>query len=256
MEPNHMSFLHTLILGCISGLTIFIGLPIARLRLRAQHYLAFLNALAIGILFFLFFDVIENAVSPVEDALKQHSSNLITLLGALIFGFGLGLLSLVYYGRRFLGKGGISYHQLALLIALGIGLHNFSEGLAIGNSAHSGELHLAIMLIIGFGLHNITEAFGIAAPLAGQRASWGFLALLGLIGGGPNTLGTLIGYSFTSKLLSVLFLSLAGGAIVFVIGELLSAGRKLGSPAWNGWGLTTGFFVGLLTDFLLVSLGA
>ncbi|MBA2680506.1 MAG: ZIP family metal transporter, partial [Ktedonobacteraceae bacterium] len=83
-----------------------------------------------------------------------------------------------------------SPHMLALIIATGIGLHNFSEGLAIGQSASTGALQLAIVLIIGFGLHNMTEGFGIAGPLTGQSVSWRFVILLGLIGGGPTFLGT------------------------------------------------------------------
>src|SRR5205823_1041013 len=71
-------------------------------------------------------------------------------------------------------KGELSSYALALLIATGIGLHNFSEGLAIGQSAAVGELQLALVLIIGFGLHNMTEGFGIAGPLTGQPVSWKF----------------------------------------------------------------------------------
>src|SRR5579883_986243 len=89
--------------------------------------------------------------------------------------------------------GQVSPHTLALLIAIGIGLHNFSEGLAIGQSAVTGAIQLAIVLIIGFGLHNMTEGFGIAGPLSGERVSWKFIALLGLIGGGPTFVGTIVG---------------------------------------------------------------
>jgi ZIP family zinc transporter len=252
-----MSFSQTLLLGTISGLTIFLGMPLARLRAISNGYLSFLNALAIGVLFFLFVDVMEHAIEPVEQAISGHGATLPWLLSALIGGFIAGLISLVYYGRHYLRKaGGITPKQLALLIAVGIGLHNFSEGLAIGSSAVQGALKLELLLIIGFGLHNITEAFGIAAPLAGKKSSWGFLLLTGLIAGGPNFLGTLIGYTYTSDTLSVLFLSLAAGAIVYVIGELLAAGRKLEAHAWTGWGLTIGFFAGLLTDFILVAIGA
>ena len=98
--------------------------------------------------------------------------------------------------------------RLALLIAVGIGLHNFAEGLAIGQSAASNEISLAVLLVIGFGLHNATEGFGIIAPLAGdvdaarraRRPSWGFLLhARRLIGGGPTLVGTIIGHGFTSE---------------------------------------------------------
>ncbi len=251
-----MSFLQTFILGSISGLTILLGLPLARFRPDAKKHLVFLNAIAIGVLFFLFFDVTEHISGSVEEAMRQSHVYASLVISLFVSGFGIGLLSLVYYGKRFLAGGGHTAEKLAFLIAVGIGLHNFSEGLAIGNAAHSGEIHFAMMLIIGFGLHNITEAFGIAAPLAGKKIPWGYLIKLGLIAGGPNTIGTWIGFSFVSSPLSVFFLSLAAGALIYVIGELLAAGRKLGHHTWGGWGLLTGFLVGFGTDLLLIALGA
>jgi ZIP family zinc transporter len=251
-----MTFTETLLLGTIAGLAIFIGLPLARVRVVAPKHLAFLNAMAIGILFFLFFDIVAHAIEPVEAALKGRTAELPLLLALLIAGFLFGLLSLVYYGRRMAAGPGFSAARLAIVIATGMGLHNFSEGLAIGSSAQRGELALALTLVVGFALHNVTEAFGIAAPLAGKRPSWSLLAGVGLIGGGPNFFGTIIGYQFSSAPVSVLFLALAAGALVFVIGELFSAGRKLNSPLWNGWGIGIGFFAGLLTDFVLVAVGA
>src|SRR5207245_4272697 len=116
-------------------------------------------------------------------------------------------------------------HWLSLFIATGIGLHNFAEGLAIGQSAARDELSLALVLIIGFGLHNATEGFGIVAPMSGERASWRFLGLLGLIGGGPTFLGTIVGQAWTSEALSVAFLALAAGSILYVIIELLAVNR-------------------------------
>ena len=251
-----MSFQETVILGSIAGLTIFLGLPLARLRVVAPRYHAFLNALAIGILLFLFVDIVEHAIGPVETAIKSDTGSVALLVALLIGGFGIGLLSLVYYMRRVsLGPGFTAMH-LAVVIATGIGLHNFSEGLAIGSSAAKGDLTLALTLVVGFGLHNVTEAFGIAAPLAGKRPSWALLGLVGVIGGGPNFVGTIVGYTFSSPAVSVLFLSLAAGALVFVIGELFASGRKLASPLWNGWGIGIGFLAGLLTDLVLISVGA
>jgi ZIP family zinc transporter len=252
-----MSFLQTIILGTVSGLTIFLGMPLARIRTLAKEHLAFLNAFAIGVLFFLFVDIVKHATEPIEITLKDAKPEFWLYTIILMVGFGIGLLSLVYFGRRYLRKGAaVSTQQIALLIAIGIGLHNFSEGLAFGNAAQSGELGFAVLLFVGFGLHNITEAFGIAAPLAGQGVSWRFLLLLGLIGGGPNFLGTLFGYWITSQPIAILFLALAAGAIVYVIGELFASGRKFNASTWNGWGLTLGFFAGLLTDFILVAAGA
>lgn len=261
-----MSFLQILILGGFSGLTILLGLPIARLKPDAKKHIVFLNAIAIGILLFLFYDVLKNATEPIEVALNQHNIQQANLLiGALVIGFAVGLLSLVYYAQRFFLpavasakagiKGGMPAEKLATLIAIGIGLHNFSEGLAIGNSARAGAAQLTLLLIIGFSLHNITEAFGIVMPLAGKAIRWTQLFLLGIIGGGPNIIGTLIGYSIISQPVSVLFLSLAAGALVFVIAELFNAGRKLGYHAWGGWGLTLGFLLGIGTDLFLTALG-
>src|SRR6266851_4257112 len=221
-----MSFFETVALGTIAGLTIFLGLPLARLRVVAPRHMAFLNALAIGILLFLFVDIVEHAVVPIEEAIAKDASALPLLLAVLIGGFGLGLMSLVYYMHRVSAGPGFGATQLAIVIATGIGLHNFSE------------------------------AFGIAGPLAGGRPSWALLGLVGIIGGGPNFLGTMIGYTFSSPPVSVLFLSVAAGALVFVIGELFASGRKLNAPLWNGWGIGIGFFAGLLTDFILIAAGA
>jgi ZIP family zinc transporter len=148
--------------------------------------------------------------------------------------------------------------QLALIIATGIGLHNFAEGLAIGNSAASGEIALAVLLIVGFGLHNATEGFGIVAPLAaaGVRPSWGYLAALGLIGGGPTLLGTLIGQRFTDETVSVAFLALAAGSILYVVIELLAVGRKMGVKEITTWGLLIGLLAGFLTDAIVTAGGA
>ena len=251
-----MSFAETLVLGTVTGLTIFLGLPVAKIRPVKTKYLAFLNALAIGILLFLFVDITTHALEPVEATLKSGTGDAPLLLALLLGGFGVGFLSLVYYGKRFMVGAAGTGRQLALLIATGIGLHNFSEGLAIGNSAQRGELALALTLVVGFGLHNVTEAFGIAAPVAGSHVGWGTLALAGAIAGGPNFFGTALGYSFTSTPLSVLFLALAAGAIVFIVGELFAVGRRFTAPIWNGWGIAIGFFAGLLTDLILVAAGA
>lgn len=145
---------------------------------------------------------------------------------------------------------------LALCIATGIGLHNFSEGLAIGQSAATGALQLAAVLIIGFGLHNMSEGFGISGPLTGQSVSWKFIALLGLIGGGPTFLGTIVGIVFHSPQLFIFCLALAAGAIIYVITELLGVAKRFRSPEIVMWGLLAGFLLGYMTDLIVTFAGA
>jgi ZIP family zinc transporter len=271
-------------LGAVAGLTIFLGLPVGRLGRVGQSTKAFLSAAATGILIFLLWDVLSAAVDPIESALKGgRDGRFFGLAFLLLGGFALGLLGLVYYDQwmkrrrreAFLGPGAAStaeyereQHQfygsmsparwLSVFIATGIGLHNFSEGLAIGQSAARNELSLAIVLIIGFGLHNATEGFGIVAPLAGdaEPPSWRFLGLMGLIGGAPTFLGTALGQAWTSTPVSVIFLALAAGSILYVVIELLNVCRLFGSKMVVTWGVLLGLTLGFATDFLLVALGA
>jgi len=269
-----------LLLGAVAGLTIFIGLPMGRLHDVGQGFKAFLSATATGILLFLFWDVLKTAIGPVEDALNASNWGRFSWLAALAFGgFAVGLLSLVYYDawmkarrrKSFLGPGAASATELershfvgltparwlSLFIASGIGLHNFSEGLAIGQAGARGTLSLAYVLVIGFGLHNATEGFGIVAPLAGdsEPPSWRFLGLMGLIGGGPTFLGTVVGQAWTSTAVSVLFLTLAAGSILYVVTELLNVCRLFTSKTVTAWGLLLGLTLGFATDFVLVAAG-
>jgi len=276
-----MSTAQTLGLGAVAGLTIFLGLPLGRMQNVSPNVKAFLSSTATGILIFLFWDVLSGAVDPVETALKAgHGGRFAWLAFILTAGFAAGLLSLVYYDawmkrrrrRAFLGPGAASTAEferhpyftgmsparwLAVFIATGIGLHNFSEGLAIGQSSAKGEVSLALVLIIGFGLHNATEGLGICAPLAGEsdRPSWAFLGLLGLIGGGPTFLGTLLGQAWVNESVSILFLALAAGSILYVVIELLNVGRALSSKTMVTWGVLFGLFLGFATDFILVAAG-
>jgi len=143
-----------------------------------------------------------------------------------------------------------------MMIAIGIGAHNFSEGLAVGQSYASGSVGLALLLIVGFGAHNTTEGFGIAGPLAGliRRPTARFLAVAGLVGGSPTFIGTVVGSLWTSVFTYVLFLSLAGGAILYVSMLMYNSGRKQTTNQILMIGIFVGLCAGFLTD-LIVTLG-
>jgi zinc transporter, ZIP family len=149
-----------------------------------------------------------------------------------------------------------SPHHLATMIAVGIGLHNFSEGLAIGQSYASGAIALAIVLIIGFGAHNATEGFGIAGPLTGiaKKPQVSFLIKMGIIGGSPTFLGTIVGSVWVSQLTYILFLSLAGGALIYVTLLIYNTARRESRNDLLMVGLFMGLLAGFVTD-LIVSLG-
>jgi zinc transporter, ZIP family len=276
-----MSGTQIALLGAIAGFTIFLGLPLGRLRNPAPRLKCGLNAVAIGILIFLLWDVLGQAWEPTDAALTDRHWGKATVSGlVLAAGLAVGLVGLVRYDRwsarrhadairgtsqgpgaaaatELAGTGMSAAARLSLMIAIGIGLHNFAEGLAIGNSAASGDISLAVLLIVGFGLHNATEGFGIVAPLAaeGTRPAWGTLALLGLIGGGPTFIGTLIGQHVVNDTLSVAFLGLAAGSILYVIIELLAVARRANLKELTTWMILLGLLLGFATDAVITAAG-
>jgi zinc transporter, ZIP family len=248
-------------LGAIAGATVFLGLPVARMKGLPKSVQGFLNAFATGILVFLLWDILAHAGGPVTAALEQSQRGTFAAM-ALIFavGIGAGLLGLVYFNRTIFshlrhGTANPSARSLSLAIATGLGLHNLSEGLAIGESAHVGAIAFTGVLAAGFALHNITEGFGIAAPMTTETkpASWRFLGLVGLIGGGPTFIGTWIGFLASSAYFSVAFLAVAAGALLYVLNELFNLGRKLNSPPAFAWGLLLGFLTAYATDLFLTA---
>ena len=284
-----MSTGQIILLGAIAGLTIFLGLPVGRVRGLSPMWRAVLNAGAAGVLVFLLVETMVHAFDPVEHALEERDWGTFTGRG-LIFtvGLGVGLLGLVSYDRwskarttraldrasaSSLGPGAAAVvefapprglaalsdpQRIALMIAVGIGIHNLAEGLAIGQAAKSDLTKLAVLLVVGFAVHNATEGFGIVAPLTSQqeRPSWRFLALMGLIAGGPTFLGTVVGQAWTSEWLSILFLSLAAGSILYVVVQLLRVAAKLDHDQMHVmWGLFAGIVLGFATELVLVAAG-
>jgi ZIP family zinc transporter len=284
-----VGFAETVLLGAIAGSTIFLGLPIGRAERVDDRLRVAMAMFSVGILAFIFMDVgkhAEEIVSTSVQSFKQHHSSfwrVLWLFTLLAGGFTLGTAGISVLERAFRRRapappiaGGaldsaFSERQLAryavpggdarrralrtgMTIAVAIGLHNFAEGLAIGVSAKAGAIGLATVLIIGFGLHNATEGFGIVGPLGDVRPSWKWLGLAGLVGGGPTFLGTIVGYQVHSDALELCFYALAGGAILYVVGEIWTAARRYGHATLGLYLLAAGFIAGVVTD-MLVSYG-
>jgi zinc transporter, ZIP family len=287
-----MSFAETAALGAIAGFTIFFGLPVGRAQNLSARTRVALSMLSAGILAFLFMDVGAEGLGIIEthlDAYKDHHATLwpvIGLFALLSAGFLLGVGGIASAQRRLrawtparppiaggesaaaMSPAELSEHRrafealengalrTAMVIAMAIGLHNFAEGLAIGVSAQAGEIGLATVLIIGFALHNSTEGFGIVGPLTGVRPSWRWLGLAGLVAGGPTFVGAMVGYQVTSDALELAFFALAGGAILYVIGEIWSGVRHQGHRELGLYMLGIGFLLGIATDLVVAYGGA
>jgi ZIP family zinc transporter len=285
-----MDFGETVGLGAIAGFAIYLGLPMGRVRWVGDRARVCLAMFSVGILAFIFMDVTKHGEAVLETAVEHFHhgtasfAHVLGLFALLAAGFIVGTAG-ISAAERWLrerrgrpapvaggeaaavltpeqvarSQEGAEYArrralQTGMVIATAIGLHNFAEGLAIGVSAKAGAIGLATVLIIGFGLHNATEGFGIVGPLGDVRPTWRWLGLAGLIGGGPTFLGTIVGYQVTSQPLELLFYSLAGGAVLYVIGEVWTAMRRYGHRTLGLYLIAAGFLVGVATD-LIVSYG-
>jgi len=278
-----LGFGETVLLGAIAGFTIYIGLPFGRIQHVDDRVRAALAMFAVGILAFIFMDVSSSGERIIATALqnfKHHEGgfgHVLLLFGMLAVGFTAGAAGISSAERSMRRRtvapplaGGATDAvaisspeavdarsralRTGMTIAGAIGLHNFAEGLAIGVSARAGAIGLATVLIVGFGAHNATEGFGIVGPLGSTRPSWRWLALAGLIGGGPTFIGTVIGYQVHSMPLELAFYALAGGAILYVIGEVWFGMRRYGHRTLGLYLLAAGFLAGVATD-LIVSYG-
>ncbi len=220
-EASARSFAGYALIGALVGIVpIALGLLwLPSLRRIAPEWLAAFMALTAGLLTFL-------AVEALSEALELQAALPSALGGAglVLLGVAISYLFLTGLSAR-LGQGsgssGISGLALATLVAVGIGVHNLGEGLAIGSSFALGELALGTFFIVGFMIHNVTEGLGIAAPLAeGRRVSLQRLAGLALLAGAPAILGAWLGGFVTSDLLGVVFFAAAAGAAFEVVVEV------------------------------------
>jgi zinc transporter, ZIP family len=276
------------VLGALAGFTIYLGLPLGRVQLVSNRARVALAMFSVGVLAFLFAEVLVHGIEIIEhhfEELGEGEGSLVDgLLLSLLFGggfvagsAGLALAEQRMRPRQLPIAGGatdamtveqaelVAPEELALraralrtgmTIAAAIGIHNFAEGLAIGVSASTGEIGLATVLIIGFAVHNATEGFGIVGPLGEVRPSWSWLAVAGLVGGGPVFLGSIVGYNVTSEPLELLFYAVSAGAILYVIGEVWQAMRRLGHRELGLLMLAAGLIVGVMTEMVIAYGGA
>jgi zinc transporter, ZIP family len=249
-EASGRSVLGYALIGTLVGIVpVALGLLwLPSLRRARPEWLAAFMALTAGLLAFL-------AVEALSEALELQAALPSALGGAglVLLGVAFSFLFLSAISGR-MGEGGgagVSGLALATLVAIGIGLHNLGEGLAIGSSFALGELALGTFFIVGFMIHNVTEGLGIATPLAeGRGVSWQRLAVLALVAGAPAILGAWLGGFVTSDLLGVVFFAAAAGAAFEVVVEV---GRYVARRAPGG--LTSphvlgGFLAGVVVMYV------
>jgi zinc transporter, ZIP family len=226
------------IIGLLVGVVpVALGLAwLPSLRRADPRWLAAFMALTGGLLTFL-------GVEALFEAFELQAALPSTLggPGLVLLGLALSFLALTFVSSRASRRRGVlAGSALATLVAVGIGLHNFGEGLAIGTSFGVGELALGTFLIVGFMIHNLTEGLGIAAPLAdGPRVSRWWLAALAVVAGAPAIVGAWLGGYAANDVLAVLFFAIAAGAALEVVVEV---GRFVARRAPGG--LTSGHAVG------------
>ena len=241
------------LLGIYAGvIPVFIGLLwLPFVRALDRRWVDFLLSLTIGLLVFLGVDALEEAIETAARVPGAFQGMALVVLGMV--GTPLALAALGQWRARRRQERSPLY--VAGLIALGIGLHNMGEGLAIGTSYATGEIALGTFLVVGFLLHNTTEGLGIVAPLADQRPSPAWLLLLGAVAGVPTVLGAWLGGFTYSSMWTTVFFAVGAGAIAQVVYELWRlfmrrAGAGLTAPL-NAVGLLLGLLIMYATGLLV-----
>jgi zinc transporter ZupT len=247
-EPSGKRLFGFGLIGFLVGVfPVALGLAwLPSLRRASPEWLAAFMALTAGLLTFLGFEALSEAFE-LQAALPGALGG----TGLVVLGVASTYLALTVLGRRLGGGATVRGLGLATLVAIGIGLHNLGEGLAIGTSFALGELALGTFFVVGFMVHNVTEGLGIATPIADrERVGLGRLALLALIAGAPTIPGAWIGGFVTNDLLAVLFFAGAAGAAFEVVVEV---GRYVRERAPGGLGspyVVGGYLVGIAVMYL------
>jgi len=234
--------------GIIPVMIGLLWLPFIK-KISKQKYHFFL-ALTAGLLLFLAIDSIEESVEVSNENLANSFNG--TLLAATVV--VLSFLTLYYLGNKIVAKAdSLNFSKpvaIGLMISIGIGLHNFGEGLAIGAAVGIGSIAFSTFLIVGFALHNTTEGIAIAAPMSRGKLMLGKLAIMGMIAGTPAIFGAWIGGFAYSPFTSVIFLAIGAGAIFQVILVLMKWIQKENDGNLSTLSVVSGFAIGMLVMYL------